>query len=588
MGDIATQIRHAVEALSTNSQNQGRRLRELLDESPAVFQQVVAAMLGSARDTPELRYVIALLSSRGLLVPMLRDLSSTDRGAAGVVAQLAQRMDPRFDRSMSRQGSELRPQVERARPDPEFLLGLLDALSGGLCLMPMLAPLRQSDDPRIRARMALLLGRITRAHDWFQDLEQDRDPRVRANVVESLWSAGSESSAGCFTRGLHDPHHRVVANALVGLYLQGDTSGISGLVEMAQHPESNFRAAAAWAMGRTGDTRFLPVLRQLRRGPDQDSIVVRNALHAIARINQATIAATRRETILTCFRQESTQYSNIEAIFTAHDKESGPLPVLKSTDWQIRADCKPVWSYQAQFVPAAATLALGFVLPASPAEDATRLPQWKVALDSAAAWRRPQDQFAVSLYSESAGSHFQGAPLETLKARSLARTAPVGGFKSDPSTILASAHPSDHPVDALTYLASQFDPAIDDPQVILVLDAVSETRCDLDAVPRLLATLQQRNIRLHCLISSRAPQAIAAAFQQLSLDTEGLQVRCAEIEDLASSLQALIAATFGHYRVQCQIAAPFEQLEIELLAEGHQGKLTIPGGNISPSSRVAA
>ena len=142
MADIATQIRHAVEALSTNSQNQGRRLRELLDESPAVFQQVVAAMLGSARDTPELRYVIALLSARGMLVPMLRDLSSSDRGAAGVVAQLAQRMDPRFDRSIARQAPEAKTPPDRARPNPEFLLGLLDALSGGLCLLPLLAPLR--------------------------------------------------------------------------------------------------------------------------------------------------------------------------------------------------------------------------------------------------------------------------------------------------------------------------------------------------------------------------------------------------------------------------------------------------------------
>ncbi len=588
MGDIATQIRHAVEALSTNSQNQGRRLRELLDEAPAVFQQVVAAMLGSARDTPELRYVIALLSSRGLLVPMLRDLSSTDRGAAGVVAQLAQRMDPRFDRSMTRQGSELKPQMERARPDPEFLLGLLDALSGGLCLMPMLAPLRQSDDPRIRARMALLLGRITRAHDWFQALEQDRDPRVRANVVESLWSAGSESSAGCFTRGLHDPHHRVVANSLVGLYLQGDTSSISGLVDLAEHPESIFRAASAWAMGRTGDTRFLPVLRQMRRGPDQDSIVVRNALHAIARINQATIAATRRETTLTCFQHACTQDSNIEAIVTAHDKESGPLPVLKPTDWQIRADCTPVWSYQAQFVPAAAKLALGFVLPTSLAEDAGRSSQWRAAIGAAAAWRRPQDQFAASLYSESAASHFQGAPLETLQARNQARTAPAGGFNSDPSSILASAHRSNQPIDALEHLASLLDPAIEDPHLILVLDAVSESRCDFGDIPRLLTILQQRHIRLHCLTTSRAPLPLVAAFQQLSHDTAGLQIRCPEIVDLASPLQALIASTFGCYRVQCQLATPFEKIEIELQAEGHQGKLTIPGDDMSQSSRVAA
>ena len=155
-------------------------------------------------------------------------------------------------------------------------------------------------------------------------MEQDDDPRVRANVIESLWSVGGESRAGCFARGLRDPHHRVVANSLIGLYLQGETSGVSGLVHMAQHDDAIFRAAATWAMGRTGDTRFLPILRQMRRGADQDSTVVRNALHAISRINQATAAATRRETHVIYLRGESShsssQNSSLDAIVTVHDK----------------------------------------------------------------------------------------------------------------------------------------------------------------------------------------------------------------------------------------------------------------------------
>ena len=588
MGDISSQIRHAVEALSTNSQNQGRRLRELLDESPAVFQQVVAAMLGSARDTPELRYVIALLSSRGLLVPMLRDLSSTDRGAAGVVAQLAQRMDPNFDRSMQRTVVSAGPQLERTRPDPEFLLGLLDALSGGLCLMPMLDPLRHSEDPKVRARMALLLGRITRAQDWFHALEQDEDPRVRANVIESLWSVGGEASSICFARGLQDPNHRVVANSLVGQYLQGDTSAVSGLVQMTRHQDAVFRAAAAWAMGRTGDTRFLPLLRQLRRGPDQDSGIVRNALHSIARINQATVAATRRESHLSRLQGGSTKGSALNVIVVAQDKEPGPLPVLKPTDWQVRANQQPVWTYQAEFIPASAALALGFVLPSAPAEDAARAPQWEIALRTIVNWRRPHDQFAASTYSESSGSHFQNSPQETLKGRFEARRAPATGLHADPLTILASTHRSTDPNDGLRHLASQFESATGDRHLILVLDAVAESRCDLADLPGLLATLQQRTIRLHCLTTGRTARSLASAFQQLSLNTGGFHLHCPEIADLSFTIQTLVATTFGHYRLQCALPEVVEQIEIELQAEGHQGKLTIPAENMVRLSQVAA
>lgn len=584
MGDIASQIRHAFEALSINSSNQIQRLSELLEESPAMFRQVVGVLLGSARETPELRHVIGLLSGRAMLAPMLRDLSRTDRGAAAVVAQLAQRMDPRFDRSMARPVSETKSPVEQAGPDPEFLLGLLDALSGALALMPMLEPLRQSNDPKVRARMALLLGRITRAQNWCEALETDEDPRVRANVMESHWSAGGQTVPECYTHGLEDSHHRVVANALVGLYLQGDTSAVSGMVNMAQHHDGVFRAAAAWAMGRTGDTRFLQILRLMRRGEDQDSLVARGAPQAISRINQATFAATRRETQLTCLRRESSQDSTFDATFTACDKEPGPLPILKPTDWQLRANLQPVWCYQAHFVPAAATLALGLVLPGDPAEDREQPTQWTAALRAAANWRRPHDRFVASLYPESADWRSQ---MGTPKIVSDVRKAPTLGFRTDPAMVLPSAYHSAHPVDGLSHLSTVLEQAADDLHLILVLDAIPDSLCDLEGCRGLLSTLRQRNIRLHCLVTSRATDTLAAAFQQLSFDTGGFQLLCPERADLSAALPALIASTFGHYRLQCPLPEPVDQIEVELQAEGHQGKLTVPV-DLSRSPRMAA
>lgn len=588
MGDIGTQLRLAVEALSANSQNQGRRLRELLDEAPAVFQQVVAAMLAGARETPELRYVIALLSSRGMLAPMLQDLSSRDRGAAGVVAQLAQRMDPGFDRSMARQGTEPRGKREHTRPDPEFLLGLLDTLSGGLCLLPMLEPLRESEDPHVRSRLALLLGRVTRAQEWFQALERDGDPRVRANAIESLWSVRSKTSAGCFVRGLEDDNHRVVANSMVGLYLEGDTAGVSGLVAMAQHESAQFRASAAWAMGRTGDTRFLPVLRQMRRGSDQESTVVRNALQASARINQATIAATRVESRVTCLRRRILDDSTLDAIIVAHDEEPGGLPVLKPTDWQIRGNRQPVWSYQAEHVAAGETLAVGLALPTSPAEDAVRAPHWGLALAPARYWRRPNDQFAVVRYSESAGMHFQGGPLSGPGAAGAARPAASPWFRGDASAALSAAERWNQPLDALEHLAGTLGPASGRPHLIAVLDAIPESRCELDKTDALLALLRERQAILHCLTTARLAAPLSETFQRLSRDTGGFQLHCLDIGELGTALRTLIAATFGYYRLRCQLTAPVEQVEIELQAEGHQGRLLMAGDDAPRTTHVAA
>lgn len=573
--DIAIQIRHAVEALATSSQDQCQRLSKLLDESPALFRQVVGVLLGSARDTPELRHVIGLLSGRGMLAPMLRDLSRKDRGAAAVVAQIAQRMDPRFDHSMARPEGETRLPIEQAWPAPEFLLGLLDSLNAGLALMPMLDPLRRSDDAKVRARVALLLGRITRAQNWCQALEQDDDPRVRANVMESHWSVGGETAPECYARGLEDTHHRVVANALVGLYLQGETSAVSGMVYMAQHQDPVFRAAAAWAMGRTGDTRFLLILRQMRRGEDQDSLVARGAPQAISRINQATFAATRRETRLACLRLESTGDSSFDAIVSACDKEPGAFPILKPTDWQLRANLQPVWSYQAHYIPAAATLSMGLILPSASEAD-VRSAQWAAALRAAADWRRPHDRFVASFYPEAEGRPSRAAQLGMVRTVQEARKVPTQGFRTDPVAVLPSAYHSAHPIDGISHLGTLLHQSAEDLHLILVLDAIPESLCELDSLTSTLSILRQRNIRLHCLITDRVPQTLATAFQQLSADTGGFQLSCPEPTDLGPALQSLMASTFGYHRLSCPLAAPVEQVEIELQAEGHQGKLMIP------------
>ncbi len=129
VSDISVQIRAALGAFSSESQQQGRKLRDLLDASPAAFAAVVRGVLLEARDTPETRYVIALLSARGMLVPMLRELASTDSGAAGIVAQLAQKMDPGFDRAVLRSAVEA---PGRDGADPEFLGGAGNERHGNL------------------------------------------------------------------------------------------------------------------------------------------------------------------------------------------------------------------------------------------------------------------------------------------------------------------------------------------------------------------------------------------------------------------------------------------------------------------------
>src|SRR5262249_50068479 len=92
-----------------------------------------------------------------------------------------------------------------------------------------------------------------------------------------------------------DEHHRVVGNALVGLYLCGRTDVVWRLKDMSRRPEEIFRRAAAWAMGSTGDPRFLQRLDELRL--DADRGVLGAALKAIQAIrrNRANLSEVRVE-----------------------------------------------------------------------------------------------------------------------------------------------------------------------------------------------------------------------------------------------------------------------------------------------------
>ena len=104
---------------------------------------------------------------------------------------------------------------------------------------------------------------------------QSDDPRVRSGAIEALWNSKTEDAKLIFRAALSDTHHRVVGNALVGLYLLGDTHVLNDMVELSGHKDHLFRGAMAWAMGYVRDTRAIPALQELVR--DRSAMVRKRA-----------------------------------------------------------------------------------------------------------------------------------------------------------------------------------------------------------------------------------------------------------------------------------------------------------------------
>jgi HEAT repeat protein len=146
-------------------------------------------------------------------------------------------------------------------------------------LLPWLRTLSQQADERVKSCAIKLLCEVRPHKVLIGRQMHDANPRVRANVVEALWNWDDGAAAEVFEAATADVHHRVVANALVGLYLNGDPTALRRMIKLCQSPDAGFRAAMAWSLGAIGDKRGAPVLQCLSK--DRSGMVRKRALRSL-------------------------------------------------------------------------------------------------------------------------------------------------------------------------------------------------------------------------------------------------------------------------------------------------------------------
>jgi hypothetical protein len=201
-------------------------------------------------------YILVLLD----VGPAAADSLSTEI-AAGAIALLP-RLDPQFLFKFAR--------TVAAFKEPDAILRALHlapALGDYSILIPWLRSLLQSSNLRLRSRAAKLLCQLRPNKSLLDRLLHSPDPRIRAAVMEALWQAKAldptEIVLPFFRTALADTNHRVVANALVGLYRLGDTEALNQMINHCADKQHLFRAAMAWAMGEVEDARAVPSLLNL-------------------------------------------------------------------------------------------------------------------------------------------------------------------------------------------------------------------------------------------------------------------------------------------------------------------------------------
>lgn len=239
-----------------------RALRQLCDADPGHFVKSALRAISTLPDQSGIRFITTLVPLSEPVLEMIADPQGFEEDGAKRIVEAMRRIDPQAEAKLLRLIS-----ANPAQPLPpkltDRILDLVDAVSKGPRLVPVLMQIFRSANPYLRARLSLSIGKHHRNKDWIEDRMRDPDPRVRANAVEANWHQRDEQALCLFAIALRDSHHRVASNGAVGLYFAGDSRSLRALGELLHHGETARRAAGLWAIGHVQETRFEGLLARL-------------------------------------------------------------------------------------------------------------------------------------------------------------------------------------------------------------------------------------------------------------------------------------------------------------------------------------
>lgn len=257
----------------------------------AIATRATAATTGSKTKTPtsietqaqkQRREVIRQLSRGKSLEPLVADPTRFDLRQACRVAKIALEEDPEFDKKLK----DLVKSGAASETDQIIrVLAVLESICSPSRLLAHILDLKQMEG-RVKSKLTLMVGRLTRDPQWLRQQLEDESPRVRANAIEGLWDVRAEGLEKLLRAALKDPHHRVAANAALALHKLGDVCAIRSTYAMLRHPDPMFRRAALWAVGQTRDPRFQTAVAEIERNAIGEEAVMAAKVKEELRISQ--------------------------------------------------------------------------------------------------------------------------------------------------------------------------------------------------------------------------------------------------------------------------------------------------------------
>jgi hypothetical protein len=278
-------LEDAIAGFASNPAGATRSIRELQANDPSGFLLAAVRLLTSTEgSSPGMQYVAGLMFAGDVLIDPLMDAKILTLDSAKALARNLVTAEPLLDvrmitRMMSHAGGDIRAvDVETALR----VLAIAESISDCSRLSFHLVQLLRHPSPRLRSKVALLIGRANLNLYRMRSLLASDDARSRANAIQSLWGSRDPKILTLFEESTKDQNHRVSINALVGLSMAGEATAIDRLKRFASASNSTMRAGAAWAMGALRNACFEETLQNLSLDPEEQ--VRSMALRSIAQL----------------------------------------------------------------------------------------------------------------------------------------------------------------------------------------------------------------------------------------------------------------------------------------------------------------
>ena len=170
-------------------------------------------------ECPGARLLATLLQEDTSLVQRLADPSQIELNTASRLLAILRQSDAQIEVRLARL---IMPGADPVSAEiTNRILDLIDAVTDGPRLMPVLMHMYRTAPKDIRARLATTISRHHRNRDWVDARLHDSDPRVRANMVQVFWGETASDAIGIFHNSLRNIDPRVRGNAALGLHAPG-------------------------------------------------------------------------------------------------------------------------------------------------------------------------------------------------------------------------------------------------------------------------------------------------------------------------------------------------------------------------------